>query len=174
MRPSWLASVGFAAVLAASAAPAQIVGDCGAVGDPGCSDPVCEACVCSVDDICCFLVWDSVCVDIAANDCAASCVEAAEPDSDGDGLPDGSDACPNSDLSATVVIDGCDSGVANTLAGDGCTLADDVADCAATAADHSDFVSCVSALTNQLKADKLLSGAQKGAIQSCAGQAALP
>ena len=49
-------------------------------------------------------------------------------DSDGDGIPDDEDNCPNSDLSDTVVIDGCDSGVANTLLSDGCTIADLIAD----------------------------------------------
>ncbi len=37
-------------------------------------------------------------------------------DSDGDGFPDSVDQCPHSDLSATVVIDGCNSGVPNTRA----------------------------------------------------------
>jgi hypothetical protein len=34
------------------------------------------------------------------------------------------DACPNSDLSPTVVINGCDSGVPNTLLSNGCSISD--------------------------------------------------
>ena len=51
-------------------------------------------------------------------------------DTDGDGIPDADDECPNSDLSATVVIDGCNSGVPNTLFSSGCTVSDLIAECA--------------------------------------------
>ena len=64
-------------------------------------------------------------------------------DSDGDGIPDDEDACPNSDLSPTIVIDGCDSGVGNLLFQDGCTMADMIAECADGAVNHGQFVSCV-------------------------------
>lgn len=43
-------------------------------------------------------------------------------DSDGDGIPDDEEACSDSDLSATVVIDSCDSGVENQLFDDGYTI----------------------------------------------------
>ena len=36
-------------------------------------------------------------------------------------VPDDEDRCPESNLSETIVIDGCDSGVENTFFGDGCT-----------------------------------------------------
>ena len=39
---------------------------------------------------------------------------------------------------------------------------------------HGAFVSCVSHYTNGLKKDGTISGAQKGAIQSCAGGASIP
>jgi len=95
-------------------------------------------------------------------------------DADGDGLPDDVDACPSSDLSTTVVIDGCDSGADNALDADGCTLSDRIAELAAGAANHGDFVSGVSALTNQLKNEGALSGQDKGAIVSCAARSAIP
>jgi hypothetical protein len=88
-------------------------------------------------------------------------------DSDGDGIPDGADDCPSSDLSPTVVIDGCDSGVANHLLANGCTILDEIAACAAEARNHGQLASCVSHLTNRLKADGVISGYDKGAIQSC-------
>jgi hypothetical protein len=118
-------------------------------------------------------------------------------DTDGDGVPDSSDncptvanadqadgdldlvgnacdACPTSDLAATVVIDGCDSGVKNALFPTGCTISDRVGVCAVGAKNHGKFVSCVAKLTNELKKSKVISGRQKGAIQSCAAQADIP
>lgn len=99
-------------------------------------------------------------------------------DTDGDGIPDdfptGSDECDESDLSETVIIDGCDSGVENALFENGCTISDDIMECADGAKNHGKFVSCVSKLANGLKKDGLISGKKKGAIQSCAAQADLP
>jgi len=89
-------------------------------------------------------------------------------------VPDGVDACSDSDLSETVVIDGCESGVANVVDADGCTIADGVADCVAGAQNHGSFVSCVAQLTNDLKNDGLISGTEKGAIQRCAARSDLP
>jgi len=95
-------------------------------------------------------------------------------DSDGDGIPDDEDACPDSDLAETIVIDGCDSGVENMLFGDGCTMADLIAECADGASNHGDFVSCVAHLTNEWKRAGLITGQEKGAIQSCAAQSNIP
>jgi hypothetical protein len=94
--------------------------------------------------------------------------------SDNDGVPDGVDQCIGSSQSATVVIDGCDSGVANTTFSTGCRISDQINDCAVGAGNHGGFVSCVSHLTNDLKKAGVISGAQKGAIQSCAGGARIP
>ena len=95
-------------------------------------------------------------------------------DTDGDGIEDDLDACPNSDLSPTIVIDGCDSGVDNTLGADGCTLSDLIGECAVGVNNHGQFVRCVSHLTNDLKKAGLISGSDKGAIMSCAAQADIP
>jgi len=95
-------------------------------------------------------------------------------DTDGDGYPDDEDGCPESDLSNTVVIDGCDSGVANLLLASGCTISDLIADCAAASDNHGQFVSCVSQLTNDLKREGLISGREKGALQRCAARADVP
>jgi hypothetical protein len=83
-------------------------------------------------------------------------------DADGDGIPDASDACESSNLSATVVVNGCDSGVPNTVLSNGCTISDSLVACAA-----DQFVSCVSHVTNDLKNAGTITGQQKGAIQSC-------
>jgi hypothetical protein len=94
--------------------------------------------------------------------------------SDFDGVPDGVDECVMSDTHATVVIDGCDSGVANTVFANGCRISDGITACADGAGNHGGFVSCVSHYTNTLKKNGTITGAQKGAIQSCAGSANIP
>lgn len=95
-------------------------------------------------------------------------------DDDGDGVPNDEDDCLNSDLSVTVAIDGCNSGVTNTLFPSGCTISDLIAACAEGASNHGQFMSCVSQVTNDLKKAGTITGQQKGAIQSCAGQANIP
>jgi hypothetical protein len=95
-------------------------------------------------------------------------------DSDGDGIADEDDACPTSDRSPTVVIDGCDSGVPNQVSPNGCTITDQIADCAADTTTHGAFVSCVDALTTELRKARLITGPQKDAINNCAAQADIP
>jgi hypothetical protein len=94
-------------------------------------------------------------------------------DIDGDGVPDVQDVCPNSNLSPTVIIDGCNSGVPNTLFANGCTISDLVAQCGVGASNHGQFVSCVAHLTNALKKQGSITGKQDGAIQSCAGKSSI-
>jgi hypothetical protein len=89
-------------------------------------------------------------------------------------VPDDEDECPDSDLSATVVIDGCNSEVPNTVFPSGCKISDLIAACAEGASSHGQFVSCVSHLTNDLKKAGTITGQQKDAIQSCAEQANIP
>lgn len=92
-------------------------------------------------------------------------------DSDGDGFGDNSDTCINSDLSPTVVIDGINTGVPNTLLEDGCTITDMIYGYASIASNHGEFVSSVAHLTDDLKKQGLITGKQKGAIMSAAAQA---
>lgn len=95
-------------------------------------------------------------------------------DSDGDEICNDEDSCPYSNLEATIIIDGCDSKVENHLFGDGCTMRDLIGDCENNPASHGKCVSCVSHLTNAWKKAGLITGKQKGAIQSCAAQADIP
>jgi hypothetical protein len=92
-------------------------------------------------------------------------------DSDGDGIPDAEDDCPSSDLSATVVIDACDSEVANTLLPTGCTISDLVSEAAAAASNHGAFVANVVELTMSLVDDGVLTAEDAAMIVSCAGMA---
>ncbi len=84
------------------------------------------------------------------------------------------DDCPNSDLSATVIIDGCNSGVTNTVFPTGCTISDFIAECAEGDSNHGQFVTCVSHVTDGLKKAGTITGQQKDAIQRCAAQADIP
>jgi hypothetical protein len=95
-------------------------------------------------------------------------------DHDSDGIADNEDQCPNSELSATVVIDGCDSGVPNTVFPSGCTIPDLIATCAEGARNHGQFMSCASHLIKDLKKAGTITGRQKRAIQSCSAQANIP
>lgn len=77
----------------------------------------------------------------------------------------------------SITIDGCDTGVLDVLFSDESgiySISDMIAGCAAEAGNHGEFVSCVAHLTNTLKKAGVISGKEKGAIQSCAAHAAIP
>ncbi len=95
-------------------------------------------------------------------------------DSDGDGVPDADDLYPNSDVRPTVIIDGNDSGVENSVDVFGCTINDLVQIIAESSSNHGAFVKSVAKLTNDLKKDGLISGKEKGKIQSAAAKSSLP
>lgn len=95
-------------------------------------------------------------------------------DADGDGVPDAIDQCPNSILTPTVIIGGCNSGVPNDLLSTGCTISDLIAQAGNGAKNHGQFVSAVASITNELMKSGAISGSQKGAIQSCAAKARIP
>jgi hypothetical protein len=97
-----------------------------------------------------------------------------EVDTDGDGIPDDEDGCPDSDLTDNVVIDGCDSGVENVLLDDGCTISDLIWQCAEDTKNHGQFNSAVSQILNDLKKDGTISGEEKEEIQICAAGADIP
>ena len=94
------------------------------------------------------------------------------PDADGDGVPDGEDDFINSDLSPTVVVDGCDSGVANVLLSNGATMNDLIGEAVdkivAAGGNHGQVVKAVSVLTRGWwKTDGIISGRDHGKITSC-------
>lgn len=67
----------------------------------------------------------------------------------------------------TLKIGSCDTGVPSALA-NGEMLHASVDACAASAKNHGQFVSCMTAVANAAKKSGLLSGAQQGRIMSCA------
>jgi hypothetical protein len=134
-------------------------------------DGIGDACDACPNDVVNDADGDGVCGDVD------NCPDVANPDqtdSDDDGFGDACDGCPHSDLSPTVIIDGCDSGVANTLLFSACSISDKMAECAAAARNHGQFVRCVAHMTNRLKKAGVISGKEKGAIQKCAAQAHIP
>jgi hypothetical protein len=92
------------------------------------------------------------------------------PDADGDDVADDEDCNPNSDVRPTIIIGGIDTGVPNTVFENGCSMADLIAQLAASAGNHGQFVSAVANLTNQWVEQGLITGQQKGAIQSAAAR----
>jgi len=98
-------------------------------------------------------------------------------DADGDGIPDNDDWCPNSDLSPTIKIDNCDTGVNNYFfdyGSYGCTMNDQIARCAYIAKKHIQFVKCVSGFTTDWLKQGLITKKQKRLIDTCAQGAAIP
>jgi hypothetical protein len=94
-------------------------------------------------------------------------------DTDRDGVQDDKDRQPNSDLSTTVMVESCESGVANTLFEDGCTIADLLGFCADDAKNHGSFTSCVAGVTRNLKKDGEIRDSDAGMLQRCAAQSGI-
>ena len=94
--------------------------------------------------------------------------DACDADDDNDGVADANDAYPHSNMQATVTIGTCNSNAPNAVMPNGATLMDRIG--AIVAKNHGDFVSQVSAITNEAKKLGLISGAEHGAIQSCAAK----
>ena len=94
------------------------------------------------------------------------------PDSDNDGAPDNwygeEDECQDSNLSETVVIDGCDSEAENILTANGCTISDLIEELRTDARNHGQFVTRVAELTRELKRDGVITHREKGKIRRCA------
>jgi len=91
-------------------------------------------------------------------------------DEDQDGVADPEDACPQSNMSPTVVIAGRDSGVANILLAGGCTISDKIAACSAAAAQNGAFMSCVVRLSSNLEEEGIITSDQKRALDVCAAR----
>jgi PA domain len=89
-------------------------------------------------------------------------------DADLDGVADDADCRVQSNFAPTIVVGSENTGVANTLFSNGCTTADLIAQIREDAGNHGQFVSGVAHLTNDLMSAGLISGADKGAIQSAA------
>ena len=97
------------------------------------------------------------------------------PDSDLDGLEDGSsDYCKNSVVTPTVVIGGNDSGVPNTFFSFGCGISDYIAKVILGSSNHTDFVAKVSRLTASLRDAGVITEQERQAIINAAANSNLP
>ena len=84
------------------------------------------------------------------------------------------DCDATSDTSSTVVIGGKNTGVPNIIFSSGCTISDLIRKIGNDAENHGHFASGVSHLANELKDAGVITGNQKGAIQSGAAKANIP
>jgi hypothetical protein len=73
-----------------------------------------------------------------------------------------------------IVIDGCDTGVTDRLFPDNSSISENIGQCEIGANNHGKFVSCVAQVTNDAKKAGIITGQEKGAIQSCAAKANIP
>lgn len=95
-------------------------------------------------------------------------------DDDQDGVPNDEDECPDSDLSATVVIDGCNSGAENDLFTDGCTISDLVTNCLEDSSTRIRALLCTTRLTKDLRHDGALSVREAIGILACTVRSLFP
>jgi hypothetical protein len=94
--------------------------------------------------------------------------DVCDNDDDNDGVDDATDVNDFSNMQPTVTFGSCDSGSTNAVFPNGETIMDRVA--AITAKNHGDFASQVAAILNEANALGLITGAEKGAAQSCAAK----
>jgi hypothetical protein len=95
------------------------------------------------------------------------------PDADNDGFADTLDECDSSDLRATLFVAGTNTGVANRLFTNGCTMSDYVIAAAAGARNHGGFVSAVAHLGNSWRAAGLITNEERSAIQTAAAHSSV-
>ena len=94
--------------------------------------------------------------------------DECDADSDGDGVIDDCDQCPDSSDEETIVIGDCDTGVTNLGGYDGCTMTQQLDVCHETARNHGAFVSCVVRTANTWRQEGLISRDDQGRIAECA------
>lgn len=91
-------------------------------------------------------------------------------DIDGDGVLDGIDEKPDSDMSPTVVIGGLDSGVRNVVDEKGWTVSDRITLFAEGAGNHGAFVENVVKLANELESKGLLTNKEAADLKNTAAK----
>ncbi|WP_298364366.1 thrombospondin type 3 repeat-containing protein [uncultured Lutibacter sp.] len=96
--------------------------------------------------------------------------DACDDDDDNDGCLDDDDPNQFSNTEATIIIDGCDTGVANIITnGCGVTMSDLIDELEnGTYKNHGQFVSAMAKLISNWKKEGLISPNEKGLIMSCA------
>src|ERR1044071_683045 len=88
--------------------------------------------------------------------------------SDGDGVPDGVDNCIGSDTRPTVVIGTCNSKAGNDVQANGCTIADDVDQCAIDFPKKPlHYLACVAHKTDALRVQRVITAKEQVGILTC-------
>jgi predicted extracellular nuclease len=93
------------------------------------------------------------------------------PDTDADGLTDSRDACPNSVLHATLMIDECDSRVPESLDEAGCNLTDELLMLRDDVPSHGSWMQAVRGWLGSKIRQRELSIRDRGHILACAAAA---
>jgi hypothetical protein len=85
-------------------------GDCCAEhGGTGCADWPVASCTCALDEWCCAVGWDALCVALAAGSCASGC-----PDVCGDGVCDAGEGCEGCPADCGTCPEPCGDGVCDS------------------------------------------------------------
>ena len=90
-------------------------------------------------------------------------------DLDNDNVPDSQDECLSSDLRAKVDVNGLQPGVTsidNTVDQNGCSIQDLINNCANSAKNHGQYVSCVVHLANDLAKDGTITKSQRKELKT--------
>jgi hypothetical protein len=110
--------------------------------------------------------------DVAEEDCNGNEVpDDCEDDADRDGVPDACDLCPDSSPGDNLILSGCDTGAADMLVRDGCTMGQVIDACRTGANRHGDYIVCVEEAARRWRSDRIITGRQFGGIVSCAARA---
>lgn len=92
-------------------------------------------------------------------------------DADGDGLADDVDACVNSVVTATVSVNGNDSGVVNYFDAQGCSVADNLdLSCSGEFKNHGQFVSCVAHASTDMRKAGIIDQLERAALVKAAAK----
>lgn len=91
----------------------------------------------------------------------------------GDSLNTTAFACSTPEAD-TVIIDGCDSGVANGFLDNLVQLSEGIGVCAAQTERHGQFVGCTAAFLGRARGDGVLTGPERADILECAREAEIP
>jgi len=105
-------------------------------------------------------------------------------DTDGDGVSDDKDPYPNSNMSETIYIDGCEPNIDNVFSAEGTTMMDEIDALVAEINEqyngenydelHRDFTRGIAKITYYWRKDRLITRGERSAISSCAWRANIP
>jgi hypothetical protein len=95
-------------------------------------------------------------------------------DADRDGIPDPTDACPESIVTPDIMAGTCDTGVPNTIFPTGCSIADRLAACDDPGVPAGQQTACLARALNHLEREGAITPGQEGRIQRCPAKTSAP